>query len=76
MSDQAGILPKWFFIRGIILAKGQFDQTYIFWNMPILIFSPVQIIMGHPLIPDFYEDFIAFEISLLNIGKFTANTDF
>ena len=49
MSDQAGILPKWFSNWGIILAKGQFDHSNNFWTMPILIFSPVQIIMGHPL---------------------------
>ena len=49
MSDQTGILLKWFSNRGIILAKGQLDHLYTFWTMPILIFSPVQIIMGHPL---------------------------
>ena len=49
MSDQAGILPKWFSDGGIILEKEQLDHSYNFWTMPILIFSPVQIIMGHPL---------------------------
>ena len=38
------ILPS-----GIILAKEQLDHSYTFWTMPILIFCPVQIIMGHPL---------------------------
>ena len=33
MSDQAGILPKWFSNRGIILAKGQLDHSYTFWTM-------------------------------------------
>ena len=32
----------------IILAKGQLDHSYTFWTMPILIFSPVQIIMKCP----------------------------
>ena len=50
MSDQAGILPKWFSNRGIILAKGQLDHSYTFWTMSILIFSPVQIIMEHPIV--------------------------
>ena len=50
MSDQAGILPKWFSNWGIISAKGQFDHSHIFLTMPILIFSPVQINMGHPLV--------------------------
>ena len=33
----------------IILAKQQFHNSYTFLAMPILIFSPVQIIMTHPL---------------------------
>ena len=49
MSDQAGILPKWFSNGGIILAKGQLNHTYAFWTMPIMKFSQVQIIMRHPL---------------------------
>ena len=49
MSDRAGVLPKWFSNWGIILAKEQLDHIYTFWAMPIMIFSPVQIIMGHPL---------------------------
>ena len=49
MSDQAVILPKWSPYVSIILAKGQVDHSYTFWTMPILIFSPVQIIMRHPL---------------------------
>ena len=50
MSDQAGILPKWFSNQGIILPKGQLDHSYTFWTKHILIFSPAQIIMGHPLV--------------------------
>ena len=41
---------KWFSDWGIILPKGQLDHSYTYWTMPILIFSPVQIIMGHPLL--------------------------
>ena len=33
----------------IILVKYQPCHSYNFWTMPILILSPVQIIMGHPL---------------------------
>jgi hypothetical protein len=33
----------------IISAKGQLDHSYTFLTIPILIFSPVQIIMRHPL---------------------------
>ena len=40
---------KWFSHRGIILAKGQLDNSYTFWTMSILIFSPVQIITRHRL---------------------------
>ena len=40
MSDQAVPLskrsPNW----RIILVKGQFDHSYTFWTMPILIFNP------------------------------------
>ena len=49
MSDETDLLPKWLSNQGIILAKDQFHHSYTFWAMPILIFSPVQIIMGHPL---------------------------
>ena len=55
MSDQAGILPKWFSSQGIILAKGQLNHSYTFWTMPILMFSPVQIIITHPLLTDYIE---------------------
>ena len=50
MSDQVGILPKWLSNWGITLTKGQLDNSYTFWTMPILLFSPVQIIMRHPLL--------------------------
>ena len=49
MSDQAGILPKWFSHQGIILAKGQLDHSYTIWAIPIFIFSPVCLLMRHPL---------------------------
>ena len=49
MSDQAVLLPKWSPDWRIILAKYQLGPSYTFWIMPILIFSLVQIIMGHPL---------------------------
>ena len=35
--------------EGHILAKGQLDHSCTFWTMPIMIFSPVNIILGHPL---------------------------
>ena len=34
---------------GINLAKDQIYTLYTFWTKPILIFSPVQIIMRHPI---------------------------
>ena len=40
---------KMIFQWGIILAKGQFDQSYTFWTMSILIFSPVYLLLRHPL---------------------------
>ena len=49
MSDQAVLLPKWFSHGGIILAKGQLDHSYTFWTMSILIFSPVYLLLRHPL---------------------------
>ena len=49
VSDQTVILPKWSPNWRIILAKYQLGHSYTFWTMPILIFSPVQIIMRHPL---------------------------
>ena len=42
------------------LAKGQLDTLFEL-HMPILIFSPVQIIMGHPL-PVQYENSIVTSI--------------
>ena len=43
---------KLFFCQNwrIILAKDQIGHSYTFWTMPVSIFSPVQIIMGHPLL--------------------------
>ena len=52
-------MPKWLSHQGRILAKEQFHNPYTFWAMPILIFSPVQIIMGHPI----WKDFFVSEIS-------------
>ena len=49
MSDQTGILPKWLSHQASILPKEQLRHSYTFWAMPILIFSPVQMIMTHPL---------------------------
>ena len=48
MSDQAGILPKW--LSDGVESFWQKDSLVTFWTMPILIFSPVQIIMGHLLL--------------------------
>ena len=50
MSDQAGNSPKGFSNWGIILAKGQFDHSYTFWTMPILIFSLGANFGHHPLV--------------------------
>ena len=50
MSYETVLLPKFFPDGTIILAKEQFHNSYTFWAIPILIFSPVQIIMTHPLI--------------------------
>ena len=49
MSYETGLLPKFSPDGTIILAKYQFGHSYTFWTKPILIFSPVQIIMRHPL---------------------------
>ena len=49
MSDQAVLLPKWFSHGGIILAKGQFDHSYPFWTLSILVFISVANLMHHPL---------------------------
>ena len=49
MSDQTVLLPKWTLYGTIILAKGQFDHSYIYWIMPIMIFSRVQFFLVHPL---------------------------
>ena len=49
----AKILPWW----TIILAKEQFHNSYTFWVMPISIFSPVQIIITHPLQPFFFDNY-------------------
>ena len=51
MSFETFLLPKFFPDGTIILAKEQFHNSYTFCAMPILIFSPVQIIMTHPLYP-------------------------
>ena len=37
MSDQTGILPKWFSCWGIILAKGQLDHSNTLWTMATFI---------------------------------------
>ena len=41
MSDQSVLFPKWLTHGGITLAKGQLGNSYTFWIMSILIFSPV-----------------------------------
>ena len=42
---------KSIWVTKMILQSGdQFDHSYIFWTVPILIFSPVQKIMGHSLL--------------------------
>ena len=49
MSYETVLLPKFSPDGTIILANEQFHNSYTFWAMPILISSPVQIIMTHPL---------------------------
>ena len=49
MNYQAVLLPIWSPNWRIILAKYQLGDSYTFWTMSILIFSPAQIIMGHPI---------------------------
>ena len=50
MSYETVLLPKYSPDGTIILAKEQFHNSYNFWAMPILIFSPVYLLMRHPLI--------------------------
>ena len=50
MSYETVLLPKWLSYQGRILAKEQFHNSYTFWAMSILIFSPVQIIMRHSIL--------------------------
>ena len=49
MSYETVLLLKFSPDGAIILAKEGFHNLYTFWTIPILIFSPVQIIMRHPL---------------------------
>ena len=49
MSYDTVVLPKFSPHGTIISAKEQFHNSYTFWAMRILIFSPVQIIISHPL---------------------------
>ena len=49
MSYETVLIPKLIPDGTIVSAKGQFHNSYTFWAMPILIFSPVQIIISHPL---------------------------
>ena len=49
MTYETVLLPKWLSHQRRILAEEQFRNSYTFSAMPILIFSPVQMIMTHPL---------------------------
>ena len=49
MSYEPVLLPKFSPDGTILLAKEQVHNSYTFWAMPFLIFSPVQIIISHPL---------------------------
>ena len=49
MSYEPTLLPKLSSHQVRILAKEQVQNSHTFWAMPILIFSPVQIIITHPL---------------------------
>ena len=48
-SSKSIWVMKLFFCQNAPLIRQSFWHSYTFWTMPILIFSPVQIIMGHPL---------------------------
>ena len=65
MSYETVLLPKWLSHQGRILAKEQFHNSYTFWARPILIFSPVQIIISHPL--------TLLEMLLLYVNVFNEN---
>ena len=56
MSYETVFLPKFSPDGTIILAKYQFGHLYTFWTVPILILSPVQIIMRHTL-RSIFQDF-------------------
>ena len=53
MSYETVLLQKFSPDGTIILVKGQSHNSYTFLAMAILIFSPVQIIMTHPLLYTF-----------------------
>ena len=44
LNIKIGIVQKVYEWQSDILAKGQLDPSYTFWTMPILVFSPVQMI--------------------------------
>ena len=54
-------------IRGELWQKISFHNSYTFWGMPILIFSPVQIIMTHPLVTDWFK--VSKFMAILSIEK-------
>ena len=70
MSYETVLLPKWLSHQGRILAKEQFHNSYTIWAMPILIFSPVQIIMTHPL--GKLKRLRDFSFQLCDIGRLSA----
>ena len=49
MSEHAVLLPKCSLHGRIILAKGQLNNLYTFWSMPILKFGLVYFFSIHPL---------------------------
>ena len=55
-SPSAKKIPHW----RIIWAKGQFDHSYTFLTMPILIFSPGANFGHHPLVRISFEKVITF----------------
>ena len=51
----------------VILAKEQCHNSYTFWAMPILIFSPVYFFMRHPLESSSLTSIMALDITKILI---------
>ena len=68
MGYETVLLPEFSPDGTIISAKEQFHNSYAFGAMPILIFSPVQIIITHPrLFSPNCRQFITFDHKINSI---------